>query len=215
MFTELGEKVEVFDYSKYNFVSPIMKPDNIDRAELLDGVMANYRRFYMKRMLFQYPWVKDPFRRRYLIGCIKAFFKSAMERKFYQLGQQNYWGPMFKKLIRFDYNKAASKIEEPDHNAWKQAPAAKRPIDGSAVKPEVVKKKPVGISQPSGVMASVKACGGAEPAHAAMACGGGDQQMTEEQIAQYNGPTGNLGEVAVPVSAIGKAKEKAAEAEHA
>jgi anaerobic magnesium-protoporphyrin IX monomethyl ester cyclase len=49
MFTELGDKVEVFDYSKYNFVSPIMKPDNIDRAELLDGVMANYRRFYMKR----------------------------------------------------------------------------------------------------------------------------------------------------------------------
>jgi anaerobic magnesium-protoporphyrin IX monomethyl ester cyclase len=87
MFTELGDKVEVFDYSKYNFVSPIMKPDNIDRAELLDGVMANYRRFYMKRMLFQYPWVKDPFRRRYLLGCIKAFLKSAFERKFYQLGK--------------------------------------------------------------------------------------------------------------------------------
>ena len=211
MFTELGEKVEVFDYSKYNFVSPIMKPDNIDRAELLDGVMANYRRFYMKRMLFQYPWVKDPFRRRYLIGCIKAFFQSAMQRKFYQLGQQNYWGPMFKKLIRFDYDKSASRIEEPDHNAWKQAPAAKRPIDGSAVKPEVVKKRPVGISQPSGVMASVKACGGAEPAHAAMACGGGDQQMTDEQIAQYNGP----GEVAVPIAAIGKAKEKAVAVEEA
>ena len=118
---------------------------------------------------------------------------------------------MFKKLIRFDYDKSASRIEEPDHNAWKQAPAAKRPIDGSAVKPEVVKKRPAAMSQPSGVMASVKACGGAEPAHAARACGGGDQQMTEEQIAQYNGP----GEVAVPVSAIGKPKEKAAVAEHA
>ncbi|WP_296896034.1 magnesium-protoporphyrin IX monomethyl ester anaerobic oxidative cyclase, partial [Thiohalocapsa sp.] len=194
MFTELGEKVEVFDYSKYNFVSPIMKPDTIDRAELLDGVMANYRRFYMKRMLFQYPWVKDPFRRRYLIGCIKAFFKSAFERKFYQLGQQNYWGPMFKKLIRFDYDKSASKIEEPDHNAWKKAPPAKRPA-----------------LQPSGVAASVKACGGAEPAHAAMACGGGGQQMTDEQIAQYNGPD----EVAVPISEISKSKERAAVAEEA
>jgi hypothetical protein len=35
--------------------------------------------------------------------------------------------------------------------------------------------------------------------------------MTDEQIAQYNGP----GEVAVPISAIGKPKEKAAVAEQA
>ena len=152
MFAEMGDRVEVHDYSKYNFVSPIMKPDNIDRAELLDGVMANYRRFYMKRMLFQYPWVKDPFRRRYLLGCIKAFFKSAMERKFYQLGEQNYWGPMFKKLIRFDYDKSKSKIVEPDHNAWKKAPAAKRP--------------------------AVVGTTNAMP----MACGGGNQQMEDLEI---------------------------------
>ncbi len=152
MFAEMGDRVEVHDYSKYNFVSPIMKPDNIDRAELLDGVMANYRRFYMKRMLFQYPWVKDPFRRRYLLGCIKAFFKSAMERKFYQLGEQNYWGPMFKKLIRFDYDKSKSKIVEPDHNAWKKAPAAKRPA----------------------VVGSTNAM--------PMACGGGNQQMEDLEI---------------------------------
>jgi hypothetical protein len=105
---------------------------------------------------------------------------------------------MFKKLIRFDYDKSASKIEEPDHNAWKQAPAAKRPTDGSAVKPEVVKKHPIGIGQPSGVMGSVKACGGGEPAHAAMACGGGDQQMSKSTERQ----------VAVPISAIGKPTQK-------
>jgi hypothetical protein len=35
--------------------------------------------------------------------------------------------------------------------------------------------------------------------------------MTDEQIAQYNGP----GEVAVPISAIGKAKEKAVAVEEA
>ncbi|WPL18566.1 magnesium-protoporphyrin IX monomethyl ester anaerobic oxidative cyclase [Thiorhodovibrio winogradskyi] len=156
MFAEMGDKVEVFDYSKYNFVSPIMKPDKIDRAELLDGVMANYRRFYMKRMLFQYPWVKDPFRRRYLIGCIKAFFKSAMERRFYQLGQQNYWGPLFKKLIKFDYDKSKSKIVEPDHNAWKKAPPAKRP--GAA---------PAGTPAPT--------ISGAMP----KACGGGNQQLED------------------------------------
>jgi anaerobic magnesium-protoporphyrin IX monomethyl ester cyclase len=180
MFAEMGDRVEVHDYSKYNFVSPIMKPDNIDRAELLDGVMANYRRFYMKRMFFQYPWVKDPFRRKYLIGCIKAFLKSAMERKFYQLGKQNYWGPLFKKFIKFDYDKSKTKIVEPDHNAWKKAPAAKRPAQPA-----------------SGLAASVKACGGGDqqmegvkvdiPAMkksraSMLACGGGGEQLTPEQM---------------------------------
>lgn len=159
MFAEMGDKVEVFDYSKYNFVSPIMKPDNIDRAELLDGVMANYRRFYMKRMFFQYPWVRDPFRRKYLIGCIKAFLKSAMERRFYQLGKQNYWGPLFKKFIKFEYDTNRSKIVEPDHNAWKKAPPAKRQAVVSAV----------GVAP--------QACGGGPKA-----CGGGDEQMTDEQM---------------------------------
>jgi anaerobic magnesium-protoporphyrin IX monomethyl ester cyclase len=118
-----------------------MKPDNIDRAELLDGVMANYRRFYMKKMLFQYPWVKDPVRRRYLLGCIKAFFQAAIHRRFYDLGKHRYWGPALKRLIRFDYDKSKSKIVEPDHNAWKKAPAAKR-------------------KQTKTVTSAIKACGG-------------------------------------------------------
>ena len=32
LFRELGDKVEVFDYEKYNFVTPIMKPDAMDRT---------------------------------------------------------------------------------------------------------------------------------------------------------------------------------------
>ncbi len=55
LFQELGDKVEVFDFSKYNFVTPIMKPDAMERGELLDGVMKNYRRFYMQKALFHYP----------------------------------------------------------------------------------------------------------------------------------------------------------------
>ncbi len=39
LFRDLGDKVEVFDYDKYNFVTPIMKPDAWTRAELLDRVM--------------------------------------------------------------------------------------------------------------------------------------------------------------------------------
>ena len=45
----MSDKVEVFDFEKYNFVTPIMKPDAMDRGELLDRVMNNYRRFYMQQ----------------------------------------------------------------------------------------------------------------------------------------------------------------------
>ena len=190
MFAEMGDKVEVFDYSKYNFVSPIMKPDNIDRAELLDGVMANYRRFYMRRMFFQYPWVKDPFRRRYLIGCIKAFLKSAMERRFYQLGKQNYWGPLFKKLIKFDYDKTKTKIVEPDHNAWKKAPAAKRPaVSVIGVAPQACGGGGLAMDEFSGTAASTKCKPGG--------CGGGGSQQLPEN------------EVFVSLPAVPKAKAQA------
>ncbi len=45
LFQELGDKVEVFDFENYNFVTPIMKPDAMDLATLLDRTMHNYRRF--------------------------------------------------------------------------------------------------------------------------------------------------------------------------
>ncbi|MFX4887656.1 hypothetical protein ABTB91_19670, partial [Acinetobacter baumannii] len=67
LFQELGDKVEVFDFSKYNFVTPIMKPEAMDRAELLDRVMNNYRRFYMIKALLHYPWRGTGFRRKYLL----------------------------------------------------------------------------------------------------------------------------------------------------
>ena len=103
LFQELGDKVEVFDFEKYNFVTPIMKPDAMDRAELLDRVMNNYRRFFMNKSFFQYPWEKDKLRRKYLMGCLKAFLKSGFERKFYDLGRVGYWGPQSKKKVDFAF----------------------------------------------------------------------------------------------------------------
>jgi anaerobic magnesium-protoporphyrin IX monomethyl ester cyclase len=64
----------------------------MDRAELLDRVMNNYRRFYMKKALFSYPWQGTGFRRKYLLGCLKAFLKAGVQRTFYDLGKVNYWG---------------------------------------------------------------------------------------------------------------------------
>jgi anaerobic magnesium-protoporphyrin IX monomethyl ester cyclase len=76
LFRELGDKVEIFDFDKYNFVTPIIKPDAMDRSELLDRVMNNYRRFYMRKTFLEYPWIRDKAKRSYMLGCLKAFVKS-------------------------------------------------------------------------------------------------------------------------------------------
>ncbi len=170
LFRDLGDKVEVFDYEKYNFVTPIMKPDAMDRAELLDRVMHNYRRFYMKKALFSYPFAGTGERRRYLLGCLKAFLKSGFERKFYDLGRVNYWGS--KKGVDFAFDNTRkradmSKVEwRTTHNRklkGDQQAALMAPGDGKL--PEV------GM-----------ACGGGKQqmAESAMACGGGKKQMEDE-----------------------------------
>lgn len=106
LFQELREKVEIFDFEKYNFVTPIIKPEAMDRTELLDRVMNNYRRFYMRKALFSNPWSGTGQRRRYLFGCLKAFLKSGFERKFYDLGKVGYWGPQSKKSVDFHFDKS-------------------------------------------------------------------------------------------------------------
>ncbi len=111
LFRELGDKVEVFDYEKYNFVTPIMKPDAMDRSELLDRVMHNYRRFYMHKALFSYPWAGSGERRRYLLGCLKAFLRSGFERKFYDLGRVNYWGPQSKEKVDFGFDRSRKRAD--------------------------------------------------------------------------------------------------------
>ncbi|HEY8125548.1 MAG TPA: magnesium-protoporphyrin IX monomethyl ester anaerobic oxidative cyclase [Methylocystis sp.] len=114
LFKELGDKVEIFDYEKYNFVTPIIKPAAMDRGELLDRVMNNYRRFYMKKALFSYPWAGSGQRRRYLLGCLKAFLKAGFERKFYDLGKVDYWGPQSRSKVKFNFDTTRRRAADED-----------------------------------------------------------------------------------------------------
>ncbi|MEM1024731.1 MAG: magnesium-protoporphyrin IX monomethyl ester anaerobic oxidative cyclase [Myxococcota bacterium] len=92
LFEDLADRVEVRDYARYNFVTPIMKPDAMSRTQLLKGVLNNYKRFYMQRTLFSYPWLKDRFMRRYMLGCLWAVLKNGFQRRFYDLGRIGYRG---------------------------------------------------------------------------------------------------------------------------
>ncbi|MGA9379808.1 MAG: magnesium-protoporphyrin IX monomethyl ester anaerobic oxidative cyclase [Phormidium sp.] len=86
LFQDLADKVEIRDYSHYNFVTPIIKPDNMTREEVLKGVLRNYARFYSWKFL-EYWFEKDSFKRRYLLGCLWAFVKTTLNKRFYNLNR--------------------------------------------------------------------------------------------------------------------------------
>ncbi|WP_431299484.1 magnesium-protoporphyrin IX monomethyl ester anaerobic oxidative cyclase [Tabrizicola sp. BL-A-41-H6] len=169
LFQEIKDQVEVFDFSKYNFVTPIMKPAALTRGELLDGVMKNYRRFYMRKALFHYPWRGTGFRRRYLLGCLKAFLKAGVGRTFYDLGKAGYWGPQTKNSVDFHFDEsrtiAEAQVADWEASADKAARAAERRAAVKAqMKDRAVERK-----------AEFRMPNGAE----VMACGGGREQMQE------------------------------------
>lgn len=171
LFQELRDQVEVFDFSKYNFVTPIMKPAAMTRGELLDGVMKNYRRFYMRKALFHYPWRGTGFRRRYLLGCLKAFLKAGAQRTFYDLGKAGYWGPQTKGSVDFHFDEtrtiAEAQMADWDATADKAARARERQLavraQGKDRAAERMAAKDFRLPDES----------------APKACGGGTRQMAE------------------------------------
>jgi anaerobic magnesium-protoporphyrin IX monomethyl ester cyclase len=169
LFQEIKDQVEVFDFSKYNFVTPIMKPAAMTRGELLDGVMKNYRRFYMKKALFHYPWRGTGFRRRYLLGCLKAFLKAGVGRTFYDLGKAGYWGPQTKGKVDFHFDEtrtiAEAQVADWDASADKAARAAERRAAVKAQMQERAVERSAEFKMPNGAQV--------------MACGGGTEQMQE------------------------------------
>ena len=164
LFEELGDKVEVRDFAKYNFVTPIIQPEEITRDDVLKGVMKTYARFYLLTSFFSYPWTRDSFKRKYLLGCLKAFARTTWTKKFYDLDAEQI---------------AALKRERPDLAA---------DVDYRG----------------KGRFHSRQR---ARPPERVMACGGGDQQMTEAQI--------DAADLAMAARANPKMKEEApALAEH-
>ena len=170
LFQELKDQVEVYDFSKYNFVTPIMKPAAMTRGELLDGVMKNYRRFYSRKALFHYPWRGTGFRRRYLLGCLYAFLRAGVKRSFYDLGKAGYWGPQTKDKVDFHFDDSRH-LAEAQLADWEAAAdrAAKAAERREAVRAQGKARAAdrVALHMPDDFdqtgeqhMAAVKACGG-------------------------------------------------------
>ena len=196
LFQEIKDQVEVFDFSKYNFVTPIMKPAALTRGELLDGVMKNYRRFYMKKALFHYPWRGTGFRRKYLLGCLKAFLKAGVGRTFYDLGKAGYWGPQTKDKVDFHFDDTR-KIAEAQVADWEAAAdrSRKHKERQAAIKAQMKERAaersaanfvmPADAEDEFDLSAEAHEARSAEHstvvprAEGPMACGGGKEQMVD------------------------------------
>jgi len=107
LFQDLADKVEIRDYSHYNFVTPIIKPDQMTREDVLKGVLRNYARFYSWKFL-EYWLEKDPFKRRYLLGCLWAFVKTTFNKRFYNLSRVKQKGLHTEVEFGFDESKILS-----------------------------------------------------------------------------------------------------------
>jgi anaerobic magnesium-protoporphyrin IX monomethyl ester cyclase len=185
LYREMGDKVEVHDFSQYNFVTPIMKPKAMERGELLDAVMSCYRRFYSKKALFSYPWVPgDKVRRKYLQGCLKAYMLSAFKRQFYNLGKVGYWGPHTIKKVKFAFDRSRKLEQTPDEAAtadWKSASKRKQEEIDAGIRAYKEAGQPLDATQNQAAGASTKV----------MACGGGDEQMSEHAMLSAMGGCGS------------------------
>jgi anaerobic magnesium-protoporphyrin IX monomethyl ester cyclase len=58
-----------------------------------------------------YPWIRDKFKRRYMLGCLKAFAKTTLSKKFYDLERLKYKGLSTEVDLGFDESKILSREE--------------------------------------------------------------------------------------------------------
>jgi anaerobic magnesium-protoporphyrin IX monomethyl ester cyclase len=90
------------------------------------------------------------------MGCLKAFLKSGFQRKFYDLGRVGYWGPQSKQNVDFAFD--TSRRMQPG-NASVADDAGWVTMHGPKIE---LKRRRAGEET------------------AAMACGGGKEQLPDE-----------------------------------
>ena len=141
LFQDVQDKVEIRDYSHYNFVTPIIKPDQMTREDVLKAVLHNYARFYAWKFL-EYWFEPDPFKRRYLLGCLWAFVKTTLNKRFYNLKRVKQKGFQTQIEFGFDQSKILSaeqiaqlkQVQSPDIDSLGTISACgpNEPLEGSS-----------------------------------------------------------------------------------
>lgn len=77
LYEELKPFIEEFDYSKYNLVEPIIKPHNMTREEVFQGVLHCYKEYYMWKLPQWVDMKGEDFKRTILLKGMKAIVENS------------------------------------------------------------------------------------------------------------------------------------------
>jgi len=80
IYPEVKDYITEKDYSKYNFVNPVIRPAAMSEQELLRSMIDCYRRYYTDK-LADYASEKDPLRRDYLIRAMQMMVSNSFLRQ--------------------------------------------------------------------------------------------------------------------------------------
>jgi len=93
IYEELKPYIEVYDYTKYNFTEPIVKPNKMSMAEISQSLLECYKSYYMDRAK-TYPAIPDPFKREYMLRSLEVMANNSFLKD-----QMGGLGPMPEEVI--------------------------------------------------------------------------------------------------------------------
>jgi len=76
MYEEVKDHIEVWDYSKYNLVEPIIRPESMTLDEIRSAILNCYKSYYISKVP-SYVTMKDNFKRGYLKKSMSLIMKNS------------------------------------------------------------------------------------------------------------------------------------------
>ncbi|HWI40760.1 MAG TPA: B12-binding domain-containing radical SAM protein, partial [Verrucomicrobiae bacterium] len=72
---EMYDRIRVWDYSKYNLVTPIIEPENMTMDEITQALGKCYMRFYSNKVQ-EVVDLPDGFKRRYMLSAFQHMMRD-------------------------------------------------------------------------------------------------------------------------------------------
>ncbi|MBJ6727324.1 B12-binding domain-containing radical SAM protein [Geomesophilobacter sediminis] len=85
MYQEMKPYIREWDYSKYNWIDPIIQPKTMSMLQIDVAIVDCYRKFYMEKMI-DIMVMKDEFKRNYLLRAMKLIMASPFIMKKLKVG---------------------------------------------------------------------------------------------------------------------------------
>jgi anaerobic magnesium-protoporphyrin IX monomethyl ester cyclase len=75
IYKDMKDRIRVFDYSKYNLVTPIVEPYNMTMEEITQALGMCYMKFYSNKVK-EIVELEDGFKRRYMLSAFKHMMRD-------------------------------------------------------------------------------------------------------------------------------------------